>query len=160
MTFSTLKAKDGASDLVFLKTKGLGEEADPYVPVQSVELQTSSGSELYAAQVLQENQLRHLLGVSIEKADQLAELIALLTERIPATLNDTNLRVILPDTQPPVPTVQGISIPPHQKVEMEYNPQGNVSEVRYYASSDSQTPLATVNIEYDSSQRIILVTKS
>lgn len=160
MTFNTLKAKDGASDLVFLKAKGIGEEADPFVPVQSVELQTSEGNELGTTPLFQDGQFKYLLSVSVEKADQLAELIALLNSRIPSELNGTNLRVILPENQPPVATTQGLSVPPHRKIEMSYNASGSLTEVRYFENSDSASPLATVNIEYDSSQRITSIIKS
>lgn len=160
MTFTTLKAKDGASDLVFLKARGIGEEADPYVPVQSVELQTSDGNELGTTSLFQDGQFKYLLSVSVEKADQLTELITLLNSRIPSQLNGTNLRVVLPEDQPPVATTQGLSVPPHNKIEMDYDLLGNLTEVRYFENSDSPSPLATVSIGYDSSQRIVSVVKS
>jgi hypothetical protein len=160
MTFTTLKAKDGASDLIFLKAKGIGEETDPFVPVQSVELQNSEGLALGTSSVLEEGGLKYLLSVSVEKADQLAELITLLTSRLPADLNETNLRVVLPADQAPVSTTQGLSVPPHRKIEMDYTPTGDLSEVRYFENSDSPLPLATVSLQYDSNRRITSIIKS
>lgn len=76
-----------------------------------------------------------------------------------ATINVGSEVEINNDSGNPIPTIEGLSIPEHDYIDLSYT-GSNLTGVVYKSGGSGGTTVATLTLAYDGSNNLISVTKS